>query len=323
MKGDNRLLICGSGQLSVELVDFVKMLGKKIIRKTHLIILTGGMKIYKKGVPTVDFTVADSALKELKAIKQIPLQRIVTFLPQRDLKKVTRFRYGDVQIVDQANPKARRFFMVNESDAIISIEGYRATKEIIDLARVLKKPILPIPFTGGASENRWKKYQSEITSQFQLTKTEISSLESKSNDIDKMVDLCIEIIKRRLKPRCFVAMQFENHKFPEAYETIKQIVEGKNFASIRVDKAISSGNILKAIWDLIRSSDFSIVDISGYSPNVFYELGIVHALGKKALIIIYSKSGKIPSHIPFDIKTESILTYKDINSLKHQLTKHI
>lgn len=318
-----RLLVSGSGRLSGEQVDFVRTLGKKIIEKTNLILLTGGLKHLKDGIPSVDFTVVTSAIEKLKSLGGDPLQRIITVLPHKDIKKLTRFAHGNVVTVRLSNPRSRRYQMVYDSDAVITIEGHNATKEIIDLAWVLEKPILPLPFTGGISEKRWERYRNQTIKLFQLTEEDLSIMESKAIGIDKKAEKCIEIISRRLRPKCFVAMKYSDHLLGNVYESIREVVENKGYIIVRVDQEIFSGSIITAIWDLIHASDLIIADITGYSPNVFYELGISHTLGKKTLISIYNKNGKLPNDIPFDIKVERILSYGTIESLKQQLLDHI
>ncbi len=118
-------------------------------------------------------------------------------------------------------------------------------------------------------------------------------------------------------------MKFADHPLANVYETIKEIVEKKGYIVKRADEEIFSGSIVQAIWDLIRVSDLIVVDITGYTPNVFYELGMAHAFGKKTLILIYDQYGKAPKDIPFDIKVERILPYGTIGSLKQQLSHHI
>ncbi|GAI26854.1 unnamed protein product, partial [marine sediment metagenome] len=129
-----RLLISGSSRLSNNLISFVETLGEKIIEQTNLILLTGGLKSIEEGIPTVDFTVANGAIRKLTALGGDSSQRIITLLPHTNWEKANRFKYGNIITVRHSNLRSRRYFMVYDSDAIITIEGHKATKEIIDLA---------------------------------------------------------------------------------------------------------------------------------------------------------------------------------------------
>ncbi len=64
------------------------------------------------------------------------------------------------------------------------------------------------------------------------------------------------------------------------------------------------GGIVDQIWQGIRRADAVIVDITGNNPNVFYELGLAHALGKEVILLAQGDRD-----LPFDIKTTRYLQY--------------
>ena len=63
------------------------------------------------------------------------------------------------------------------------------------------------------------------------------------------------------------------------------------------------------------SADLVIADISIHNANVFYELGIRHALRDKRTFLIKSKEDKAKeseskeTEVPFDLKTDRYLAY--------------
>jgi hypothetical protein len=63
--------------------------------------------------------------------------------------------------------------------------------------------------------------------------------------------------------------------------------------SIDEDKSIT---IMEGIWMMINKSRFLVADITDTNPNVLYELGIAHTLGKGVITI-----SEKPDYIPFDI----------------------
>lgn len=63
-------------------------------------------------------------------------------------------------------------------------------------------------------------------------------------------------------------------------------------------------SIIKDIVVGINSADIVIADLTGNNPNVFYELGLAHAMNKKVIIITQSIDD-----LPFDIKTYRALQY--------------
>jgi hypothetical protein len=75
------------------------------------------------------------------------------------------------------------------------------------------------------------------------------------------------------------------------------------------------GDIMDQVWLGIRGADVVVADITGNNPNVFYEIGLAHALGKEVILI--SQHTKAP----FDIRPKRRVTYDsgDLEGLKTRL----
>jgi hypothetical protein len=331
MLKSNKVLVSGSSALSPELYPFVEALGRRIIQSSNLVLITGGLKHAGSDQLSSDFVVATAAKQATEEMGIDATQRIITMLPQIDREEVERFSYGNVMKVQHSNTKSRRYSMVLTSDAVIAIGGRTqgtglgtgGTGENIDLAWAAGKPVLPIPSTGGAAEERWEKYSSELVSRFKISSDELSLLRARPIVPGPLANLCIELVKRCLKPRCFIAMKIDGHPLPLTYESISKVLERYNYTPIRVDLESFVGSIIDAIWDAIRNSEFVIADITGYNPNVFYELGIAHTFGKPTIIFIYNQYGCVPDDIPFDIRVQRILPYGTNQSLELQLDEQI
>lgn len=70
------------------------------------------------------------------------------------------------------------------------------------------------------------------------------------------------------------------------------------------------GNIRLDMFHLLLTADLVIADVSIHNANVFYELGIRHALrDKHTFLIRYTDKDLPPDEIPFDLKTDRYLTY--------------
>jgi hypothetical protein len=95
---------------------------------------------------------------------------------------------------------------------------------------------------------------------------------------------------------CFVIMPFvpELHYF---YLYLKQHVEQLGIRCERGDEQVLTKPILEKINDAIRNADVIIADCSRRNPNVFYELGIAHAYGKKVILITHDPIQEAPSDI--------------------------
>jgi tetratricopeptide (TPR) repeat protein len=108
------------------------------------------------------------------------------------------------------------------------------------------------------------------------------------------------------KKRCFVIMPFGKKldaahvevNFDEVYEKfIKPTVEAEGLKCIRCDEVDEAGNIHKRMFQLIWQSDVAIADVSIPNPNVFYELGVRHALRKCVTVIIRNKNATLPFNL--------------------------
>ena len=65
----------------------------------------------------------------------------------------------------------------------------------------------------------------------------------------------------------------------------------------RADHSILTIPVLEKIKRRISDADVLIADISGRNPNVFYELGLADALGKKVILITQDPVAEVPSDI--------------------------
>ncbi|MDC4875362.1 nucleoside 2-deoxyribosyltransferase, partial [Acinetobacter baumannii] len=86
-----------------------------------------------------------------------------------------------------------------------------------------------------------------------------------------------------------------------------EVCNGTNYKCFRGDEQNFKSDIFPHILKFIVSSEIIIANITGRNANVFYELGIAHALNKKVILIAQSEI----DHIPIDLQSKRILFYKD------------
>lgn len=123
-----------------------------------------------------------------------------------------------------------------------------------------------------------------------------------SSDFLKALDVDLSVKPDR--KLVFVLMPF-HPEFADVYVTIKLVVEELGFRCSRGDEEWVSGNILGHVLQELVRARLVIADITGRNPNVFYELGIAHAIGKPALLL-----AQAPNDIPFDVVSTRVLIYK-------------
>lgn len=314
----SRILVAGASRLPEELLPFAMELGRALMTDSNFVLVTGGLESREPNTVATDCVVANAALAELKRREEPSGSRIITMLPELDVPSFKRCRLGTVLNIKYSNPNTRRFSMALTSSAVITIHGDKGTGEIIDLAYASGKVLLPIPATGGRSRDRWERYKDELVNRLRATPDDITRLEDATNP-QGVVSTCLSLLQRTLRPKCFVAMAFANHPMPLTYETIQSVLDDKGYDPIRIDQEDFTGSIVEAIWDAIRASDVAVVDLTNQKPNVYYELGICHTLGKPTVLTIYSVDGEVPDDIPFDIKVHRILPYGTKDSLRVQL----
>ncbi len=112
----------------------------------------------------------------------------------------------------------------------------------------------------------------------------------------------------------FVLMPFEDRLIHIYKEIIKPILENDNFKMIcsRADEINSNNAIILDIWKSICEARVIIADVTNWNPNVMYELGIAHTLGKDTILISQKNSDK--QVLPFDLSHIRTIIYEDNDS---------
>ena len=52
------------------------------------------------------------------------------------------------------------------------------------------------------------------------------------------------------------------------------------FEPVRADSLFTSGSVMEQIYEQIQKSKVLLAELTGKNPNVFYEMGVAHALQK-------------------------------------------
>ncbi|MBZ0303585.1 MAG: hypothetical protein K8J31_27850 [Anaerolineae bacterium] len=106
-------------------------------------------------------------------------------------------------------------------------------------------------------------------------------------------------------PDVFVLMPFDVTLKPVYEDHIRTVVTGIGMSVGRADDFFTSGTIVAEIWTAINRASILIADCTGRNPNVFYEIGIAHTLGKQTILIAQSIDD-----IPFDLRHRRVITYR-------------
>ena len=104
---------------------------------------------------------------------------------------------------------------------------------------------------------------------------------------------------------CFVMMPFAaplGQYFSKIYEPA---ISKAGLRAVRADDDIfGTGKIIDQIWSGITSAKVLIAELTNKNPNVYYELGLAHAL-KKPVVLVCSNE----QDLPFDLKHIRVIYY--------------
>jgi nucleoside 2-deoxyribosyltransferase len=114
----------------------------------------------------------------------------------------------------------------------------------------------------------------------------------------------------------FFLTPFHND-FEKEYNTVKNICSKLDLQCTRGDEDFIKGSVLKYILNKIMSSSIIIANLNGRNPNVYYELGIAHSLGKPVILITNESNLK---NIPFDLQSNKLILYNTKQELTNSLT---
>lgn len=122
---------------------------------------------------------------------------------------------------------------------------------------------------------------------------------------------------------CFVLMPFRE-PFGTYYERIYvPAIRGADLEPRRIDEVFRAGTIIKDIWDYTVGAQVLVAELTGRNPNVFYELGLAHAIAKPVVLVTQTIDD-----VPFDLKHLRHILYNTIDpdwatKLQEDLTRAI
>ncbi len=117
------------------------------------------------------------------------------------------------------------------------------------------------------------------------------------------------------RPLCFVIMPFGLKKdpgggpdvnFDRIYSQAIQLgIEDAGMEPVRADEERIGGIIHKPMFERLLLCDYALVDLTTGNPNVFYELGVRHAVRPATTLTLFAQQHQIP----FDVSYIRALPY--------------
>ena len=114
--------------------------------------------------------------------------------------------------------------------------------------------------------------------------------------------------KSKTKGTCFVMMPFRE-PFETYYDGIfEPAIIKANLDPIRPVDLFRPSGIVSDLWQMIQDAKVLLAELTTKNANVFYELGLAHAIGKPVILVCESMDD-----VPFDLQQLRVLLYDKNN----------
>jgi hypothetical protein len=119
----------------------------------------------------------------------------------------------------------------------------------------------------------------------------------------------------------FIVMPFSQSWSDSVHHAVACSFQQCGMECQRADELVGR-NIILDIWTSICECAVLVVDITGFNPNVMYELGLAEAVGKNIILISQTTD---PREIAFDILTTRLISYslKSLDKLTSDIKKSL
>jgi len=123
-------------------------------------------------------------------------------------------------------------------------------------------------------------------------------------------------------PDIFVVMPFEPSLRPIYEDHIRKIAIHLKVTVGRADDFFTAHAVVDDIWAAVYRSKLIIADCTGRNPNVFYEIGMAHTVGKPVILTTQNEAD-----VPFDLRSVRYIHYaytpRGMQDFEERLTKTI
>jgi hypothetical protein len=90
-------------------------------------------------------------------------------------------------------------------------------------------------------------------------------------------------------------------------DQIRPVAESAGFAVVRADEIHNTGPFLRDVLEQLASAHVVVADLTGRNANVFYELGVRHALSRRTILI-----ARTADDLPADLSQYRTIVYGDL-----------
>lgn len=169
------------------------------------------------------------------------------------------------------------------------------------------------------------KVQTSGQSKIATLNGEYISTEIKESDTIRQITFTPSVFKipsKSINKKLVSVMMPFSPAYRGTYDAVKRVTDHMKLECLRADDIWKNTTFIQDIFELIYCANIIIVDFSERNPNVMYETGIAHALGKIVIPITQSISD-----IPSDLNHHRALKYlpneEGYRKLSNELYKRI
>ena len=160
----------------------------------------------------------------------------------------------------------------------------------------------------------------EFTSIFQETLADAKLLDQHNNKVrildisdagmgseaaDERIKQLGKDVKAVASDRCFVMMPYAPPHGDYYSKVYEPAIKKAGLTAVRADADLfGTGKIMDQIWAGINSAKVLVAELTTRNPNVYYELGLAHALEKPVVLISSNEED-----VPFDLQHIRVIYY--------------
>src|SRR5262245_17690054 len=111
------------------------------------------------------------------------------------------------------------------------------------------------------------------------------------------------------KPLCFVLMPYGTKSDPTGstidfdavyQELIRPAIVAADLDPVRADEEMSGGIVHKPMFERLILCEYAVADLTFANANVFYELGVRHAVRPWSTVLTFATGTRLPFDLALD-----------------------
>ena len=148
-------------------------------------------------------------------------------------------------------------------------------------------------------------------------------IRTKLPDFSFFEDMGLFLPEVTVNKRMAMCLMPFNRKFDKTKTIIAESCLEAGYEFHRSDDELLADNtdIRKAIVRMILEAQVVIAVLDGRNPNVFYEIGIAHSMGKLVLMVVNLSREDNNKRQEVDLLSNRLITYNNPSELKEKLVK--